>query len=141
MQKLINIQKLGTNEYGFLSFFETNKDISFEIKRIYYIYNVELGSKRGMHAHKNLDQVLWCPYGSIEVILDNGISKEEFKLDSPEKILIVSKGVWHDMIWKSENSVLCVAASDYFDENDYIRDYNMFLKLIEEGYWENESKI
>lgn len=87
-----------------------------------------------MHAHKNLDQVLWCPFGSIEVLLDNGLIKEKCILNSPEKILIVSKGVWHDMIWMSENSVLCVAASDYYDDNDYIRDYVKFFKLVEEGY-------
>jgi hypothetical protein len=141
MIKLINLKKLGNNDFGFLSFFESNKDISFEIKRIYYIYNVDLGSKRGMHAHKNLTQVLWCPFGIIEVILDNGLIKEKITLNSPEKILIVSKGYWRDMIWKKKNSVLCVAASDYYDENDYIRNYDEFLKLVEEGYWENESKI
>ena len=57
---------------GSLSFFEVEKDIPFEIKRIYYIYEVPAEEKRGMHAHKALEQVLWCPYGSIEIVLDNG---------------------------------------------------------------------
>jgi len=132
---LINIRTRGNNEFGFLSFFEDSKDITFEIKRIYYTYKVPIDTKRGMHAHKKLQQALWCPYGKIEVILDNGKEKTSYLLDSPEKSLLVPEGYWHDMYWRKEDSVLCVAASDYYDEEDYIRDYDQFLNFVEEGYW------
>ncbi len=136
---LLKIRTTGQDLTGYLSFFEAYKDVPFEIKRIYYIYHVPVGTKRGMHAHKILQQVLWCPYGEIEVVLDNGKEKNSYLLDSPEKALLVLKGVWHDMYWKKEGSVLCVAASDYYDENDYIRDYDEFLKYIKEGFWNNED--
>lgn len=136
---LLNITTHGNDELGYLSFFESNKDIPFEIKRIYYTYDVPLGTKRGMHAHKDLQQVLWCPYGEIEVILDDGKEKTIYILDSPEKALLVLKGYWHDMYWRKEGSVLCVAASDYYNENDYIRKYDEFLKYAKEGYWNDEN--
>jgi dTDP-4-dehydrorhamnose 3,5-epimerase-like enzyme len=136
---LIKIKTSGNKSIGYLSFFESNKDIPFEIKRIYYIYHVPLGIKRGMHAHKKLHQVLWCPFGEIEIELDNGKKKNKYLLNSPEKALLVLKGYWHNMIWKKENSVLCVAASDYYNEKDYIRDYDEFLKLVKEGFWDNEN--
>ncbi len=72
MNKRISFKKIGNESIGFLSFFEANKDIPFDIKRIYYTYNVPIGTKRGMHAHKELNQFLWCPYGIIKVVLDNG---------------------------------------------------------------------
>jgi hypothetical protein len=141
MNNIIKIKKIGNKEDGYLSFFESNKDIPFEIKRIYYTYDVPLNTKRGMHAHKELNQILWCPYGVIEIILDNGEIKKSFLLDSPEKGLLVGNGIWRDMYWKKEGSVLCVAASDYYTEEDYIRDYDEFLKLVKEGYWKNENKL
>lgn len=135
---LVSIKTNGDDKQGLLSYFEANKDIPFNIKRIYYTYNVPIRTKRGMHAHKELQQILWCPYGEIEVILDNGKEKTSYLLDSPEKALFVLKGYWHDMYWKKEGSVLCVAASDYYSEDDYIRDYDEFLKYVEEGYWNYE---
>lgn len=136
---LLNFKTNGNNSNGILSYFETNKDIPFEIKRIYYIYDVPLYTERGMHAHKEIQQILWCPFGSIEVILDNGDEEKSFLLDSPNKGLLVLKGHWHKMYWKKESSVLCVAASDYYYEDDYIRDYNDYCTYIEKGYWTNES--
>lgn len=129
----INTKK---DESGNLSFFEATCDIPFAIKRIYYTYDVPVGTKRGMHAHKNLQQFLWCPYGSIEVILDNGKEKISYILDSPEKGLLVTSGYWRDMYWRQEGSVLCVAASDYYNEDDYIRDYDEFMRYMSEGYWD-----
>ncbi len=129
------IRTVNSNSLGSLSFFEGEKDIPFDIKRIYYIYNVPRNGKRGEHAHKGLKQFLWCPYGKIKIIVDNGFKKEEILLDSPNKGLFIGKGIWHDMIWLTENAVLCVAASDYYDESDYIRDYDEFLKLVKKGYW------
>jgi dTDP-4-dehydrorhamnose 3,5-epimerase-like enzyme len=138
---LLKITTRGDREFGYLSFFESTKDIPFDIKRIYYTYHVPVDTKRGRHAHKELQQLLWCPYGKIEVILDNGEEKESYLLDSPEKALLVLKGYWHDMYWRQEGSVLCVAASDYYKEEDYIRDYDEFLKYVAKGYWCDEDKL
>lgn len=140
MENMLNLNKIGNIDLGFLTVFEANKDIPFEIKRIYYTYEVPVNTKRGMHAHKNLQQILWCPYGEIEVILDNGHKKESLLLDSPEKALLVLKGYWHDMYWRKEGSVLCVAASDYYNEEDYIWDYDEFQRYVKAGYW-NENKL
>lgn len=141
MNKLIEIKRICTPEVGSLSFFEAEKDIPFEIKRIYYIYEVPAEEKRGMHAHKALEQVLWCPYGSIEIVLDNGEEKKSFLLDAPNKLLLVGPGIWRDMFWKIEGSVLCVAASMYYTEDDYIRKYDEFLKYVKEGFWKDENKF
>lgn len=140
-QPMLSIKTNGDPTTGYLSFFESKKDIPFEIKRIYYTYDVPLNTKRGMHAHKNLQQILWCPYGSIEVILDNGYSKDVYLLDSPDKALLVKNGTWRDIYWRKKGSVLCVAASEYFNKDDYIRDYDTFIKYVEEGYWTNENKL
>lgn len=141
VNKIINFKTYGNESLGYLSIFESKKDIPFDIKRIYYIYDVLNATKRGMHAHKRLQQVLWCPYGTIVVTLDDGIEKQSYVLDSPEKGLLVGNGIWRDMYWEKEGSVLCVAASEYYNEEDYIRDYDEFLKYVKEGYWSDESKL
>jgi dTDP-4-dehydrorhamnose 3,5-epimerase-like enzyme len=139
MNKLIRFKSVNDNSKGTLAFFETNKDIPFEIKRIYFTYGVELGTVRGMHAHKKLKQLLWCPYGEIEIVIDDGKERKSYLLDSADKGLLLLDGSWREIYWKVENSVLCVAASDYYTENDYIRDYNEFTRLVEMGYWANEN--
>ncbi|MDH8678595.1 FdtA/QdtA family cupin domain-containing protein [Fusibacter bizertensis] len=131
---LINF-KVNSDNKGKLAFFEAVKDISFEIKRVYFVYEVHQNTIRGKHAHKKLEQVLWCPYGEISVLLDDGKNSHEIILDSPEKSIIVRPGVWHEMKWNIDNSVLCVAASEYYDESDYIREYKDFMSYIAKGYW------
>lgn len=123
---------------GSLSFFEFQKELSFEIKRIYYIYNFSEQNRRGFHAHKNLKQVMFCPHGRIEVEFNNGKEKEKYLLDSPTKILIVEKGYWREFVSLEEGSILCVGASDIYDENDYIRNYEDYLQWEDE---KNESTI
>lgn len=109
-----------------MSFLESGKDLDFEIKRLYYTYRVPAGVKRGGHAHRRLSQVLICPVGSIEVILDDGSEIRKVVLDDPTMGLIVPAMIWHDMVWLDPGSLLLVAASDYYDEADYIRDYKVF---------------
>ena len=123
---------------GSLSFFEKNEDIDFDIKRIYYIYNFSEDNRRGFHAHKELKQIMFCPYGKIKIEFTDGKNKESYLLDEPSKILVVSKGYWREFISLQEKSVLCVAASDVYDENDYIRSYSEYLKWEEEN---DESTI
>lgn len=115
---------------GALSFFETGQDIDFEIKRIYYITQVSKGIERGFHAHKNLKQVLFCPHGKIEILLDDGEKVERVLLDDPSKALVIYPTIWRTMTWKTDDAVLCVCASEIYDECDYIRDYNEFKKYI-----------
>lgn len=123
---------------GSLSYFEFGEELKFEIKRIYYIYNFSEQNRRGFHAHKKLKQVMFCPHGKIEVEFNNGKEKEKYLLDSPTKILIVEKGYWREFVSLEEGSILCVGASDIYDENDYIRNYDDYLKWEEEN---NESTI
>ena len=127
--KLIRFETRPTDGFGSLAFFEANRDIPFEIKRIYYVFNVPQNVQRGGHAHKQLRQLLFCPYGSVEIILDDSVNKESIILDDPSLGLFIEPGLWRDIIWHVENSVLCVAVSEYYDENDYIRDYAEFLRF------------
>lgn len=130
----ITIKTLTAVNRGSLSFFEANKDVPFDIKRIYYTYQVPSNVRRGGHAHKKLTQLLFCPFGSIRMLLDDGVIKEEVLLDKPDKGFIISNGIWRELIWEMENSVLFVAASDYYDEADYIRDYDEFLHFVKKGH-------
>lgn len=91
-----------------------------------------------MHAHKELEQIAFCPYGAIRFRLDDGLSKEEIVLNEPNKGLYIGKGIWREMVWEEDNSVLVVAASMLYDENDYIRDYGTFLSMVKSGYWKKE---
>lgn len=130
--QMIQIRTIDSGYAGKLSFFEGSRDIPFEIKRIYYIHGVPDGSVRGGHAHKALKQMLFCPYGSVEVILSDGQDRQSISLDDPSKGLVIGPGLWRDMVWHQENSVLCVAAAEYYDENDYIRDYDAYLRFLKE---------
>lgn len=135
--KIIGIKTIPTIDAGELSFFESIHDTPFEIKRIYYISKVPEGVRRGYHAHKKLRQLLFCPYGKIQLTLDDGKEKEDIILSDPSIGVIIDHPVWREMLWLEKDSVLCVAASDYYDAGDYIRDYKQFEKYIR-GY-RNES--
>lgn len=132
--KIIPIKTVNTENEGALSFFEGGKDVPFQIKRIYYIHDVSEGIERGKHAHKTLKQLLFCPYGCIDIILDDGKAVETVTLDTPGKGLCLEPGLWRNMVWKKKDSVLCVAASDFYDEHDYIRDYDEFLDYAAKKY-------
>lgn len=123
---------------GSLSFFEKEKEINFDIKRIYYIYKFCEQNRRGFHAHKELKQVMFCPHGKIQVEFTDGKEKQVYLLDDPTKILVIEKGYWREFVSLEEGSILCVGASDVYDEKDYIRDYNEYLKWEEDN---NESAI
>lgn len=124
--KIIKLKYLDHQDTGSLVFFESLKDIPFEIKRIYSIQGAKKGTHRGKHAHKNLKQFLFCPYGKIQVLLDDGYKKTEIILDHPQKGLLIETMIWRELVWLEDHSVLCVAASDYYDAEDYIRDYEEF---------------
>jgi len=129
--KFINFDVKG-DERGKLIAIEELKNIPFEIKRIYYIFDTKKEIRRGYHAHKDLQQVAICVSGSCKILLDNGEKRiKDIILDSPNKGLLIDKMIWHEMYDFSENCVLLVIASDYYDESDYIRDYEDFLINIQ----------
>lgn len=125
--QLITLPIRTTDGMGSLSFIESGIDTPFEIKRIYYIFDVPEGTQRGGHAHKRLRQLLFCPYGSIEIILTDGENRVSVMLEQPNQGLLIGPGLWRDMIWHSDNAVLCVAASEHYSESDYIRNYDAYL--------------
>ena len=100
----------------------------FSIERVYFIYDVPAGSERGSHAHKNLEQFMVAASGSFTVELDSGSGKESFVLDSPSVGLYVPPGMWRDLKDFAPNSVCLVLASTKYDESDYLRDYEEFLR-------------
>ena len=129
--RVIHINTIETQGAGELSFFESQKDIPFEIKRIYYISNVPEGVRRGFHAHKELKQLLFCPYGRILLVLENENGREEIELSNPSIGVIIDRFTWREMLWLQKDSVLCVAASEYYSIEDYVRDYDEFKKILE----------
>lgn len=131
--KVIRIKTIPTVNAGELSFFEAKNDIVFDIKRIYYISKVPEGVRRGFHAHKKLKQLLFCPYGKVQLILENELGREEIELSDPSIGVVIDRPTWREMLWLQKDSVLCVAASDYYDVEDYIRDYNDFICYLNQG--------
>ena len=124
--KFIDFQIHG-DERGQLIALEENINIPFPIKRVYFMYDTKLGVHRGMHAHKSLQQVLFCVSGSCMIRLDDGKERKEVKLDKPEKGLFIGPGIWREMFDFQMGTVLMVVASEYYNESDYIRDYQDFL--------------
>ena len=120
------------NSTGNLVFFEGMRDIPFPIRRIYYIYGVAPGARRGFHAHKHLKQVLFAVHGSCKLLLDDGKEHTTVTLDTPEQGLFLQGVVWREMYDFSPGAVLMVLASEYYDESDYIRNYCDFLDYLKE---------
>ncbi len=109
---------------------EVGKEIPFQIRRVYYIYDTLADVRRGFHAHKNLEQILICVHGSCIIHLDNGHETAEVKLDKPYEGLYISNDMWREMYDFSEGAVLLVLASELYDEADYIRNYEDFIAMI-----------
>lgn len=124
--KFIDFQIHG-DERGQLIALEENKNIPFPIKRVYFMYDTQKDVHRGLHAHKKLQQVLFCVSGSCTIRLDDGREKVEVKLNRPEKGLYIGPGIWREMYDFQAGTVLMVLASEYYNESDYIRDYQAFL--------------
>ncbi len=118
------------DDRGMLVALEEYKDIPFEIKRVYYMYDTKKGVHRGFHAHKSLEQILICIHGSCKVLLDNGTEKKIVSLEKPYEGLYIANNMWREMYDFSEDAVLMVLASEYYKEEDYIRDYNEFLRMV-----------
>ena len=122
-----------SNDTGSLSFLEAERHIPFPIRRIYYIYDVRDGARRGFHAHKDLKQVLFCIHGACRILLDNGREQEIIHLNSPSEGIIIDEVLWREMYDFTPETVLLVLASAYYDESDYIRNYEEFLEYTKEN--------
>lgn len=127
--ELIEIPKI-TDPRGNLAVVE-KETIPFEIKRVYYLFDVPSDSYRGGHAHKNLYQVLLALSGSFDVVLKNGIEEKTITLNKPTKGLLIKPGVWRELENFSSGSVCLVLASEVYLEEDYIYDYDEFVDYVQ----------
>lgn len=116
---------------GILVIGEAEKNVPFDIKRVYYISNLSNPKAvRGKHAHKELEQYIFCVSGSFRLHLDDGDKKQNITMDNPYFGIRLGPKLWHVMKKFSRDCVILVLASDYYDANDYIRDYNQFMEYI-----------
>ena len=125
--QLIDIPKI-QDPRGNLAVIEKDV-IPFQIKRVYYLFDVPSNAYRGGHAHKDLYQVLIALSGSFDVILDDGNERKTITLNKPDKGLLIPTGIWRELGNFSSGSVCLVLASEEFDEADYIRDYDAFISM------------
>ena len=128
-QKILDFKAIG-DERGYLISLEENKQIPFEVKRVYYIYGTQKNIIRGKHAHRKLQQIIFCPKGSCDFTLDNGIERKTIHLNSPAQGIHIKHNIWREFTNFSPDCIVVVLASDLYDENDYIRNYDDFLKEV-----------
>lgn len=126
--KLVQLQKHG-DERGVLISLEYQRNVPFEIRRVYYLFGTKEGVKRGLHAHRALTQMIVAVRGQCRFLLDDGGERVEVLLDNPAQGLLVKSMIWREMYDFSSDCVLMVLADAHYDESDYIRDYQEFLDL------------
>ena len=130
LAKFQNFQEI-SDERGSLVILEGEKNIPFAIQRVYYLSSLKSELARGFHAHLNHIQVAVCISGKCRMVLDDGQSRESLWLDSPSQGIVINNMIWHEMHDFSDDCILMVLADSWYDEDDYIRDYNQFLKEVE----------
>jgi dTDP-4-dehydrorhamnose 3,5-epimerase-like enzyme len=134
----INLTKIVDAHDGVLSVASAQNEIPFNIKRVYYIYHFESQkSVRGHHAHKCLEQVLFCISGSFCIKLDDGENQYQYLMNNPNEGLFIGNNLWHTMQDFTNDCIIIVLASDYYDESDYIRDYKEFKNYLNNNHFEN----
>lgn len=129
--KIIDLPKI-SDARGNLTFIEGYKHIPFEIKRVYYIYDVPGGESRGGHAHRRLQQFIVAASGSFDVIVDDGLKRKRFNLNRAYYGLYIPPMIWRELNNFSSGAVCLVLASEFYDESDYIRNYEEFKKAVKE---------
>lgn len=117
------------NPAGNITIIQNGERHAFDVKRVYYLYDVPGGSERGGHAHLELFQLIVAASGSFEVILDDGNNKKIIQLNRPNFGLLVVPGIWREIVNFSSGAICLVLASDKYKEADYIRDYSDYLKM------------
>lgn len=130
MEYSVKEYSVHSDDEGALVAIETEKEIPFEIRRVYYVYNTLRHSIRGRHSHKVLEQVIFCPVGSCDFTLDDGKSRVTIPLDKPNKGLYIKGNIWREFTNFSEGCVVIVLASTHYSEADYIRNYDEFLASV-----------
>lgn len=123
-----------TDKYGNLVPVEANDSVPFDIKRVYYIYNVEQDVRRGFHSHVNLEQVLICVSGSVKILVKTPKEEQIVKLDNPQEGLYIGPMIWREMYDFSQDAVLLVLASDHYKVEDYIRDYSVYEEMAKDYF-------
>lgn len=131
LTKQIKLPKFG-DDRGMLVAIEAIKDIPFAVKRVYYLCETQAGVRRGFHAHKKLQQLAVCVHGSCEFLMDDGYKQEVVSLTKNDVGLFIPPLVWHEMFNFSSDCILLVLADDLYNESDYIRNYQDFIKYIKE---------
>jgi hypothetical protein len=126
---LIDLPKI-TDPRGSITAIESGLNVPFEIKRIYYLYELAGDKPRGYHAHKELRQLMIAVAGEFNVLLDDGVSKTEYHLNRPDQGLLIDQLIWREMYNFSPDAVCLVLASAHYAESDYFRDYDSFLELV-----------
>ena len=129
---ILELDRHHSERKGNISVVENNQDIPFEVRRAYYLYDVPGGESRGGHAHKELSQLIIAASGSFTVTLDDGRVKRTFTLNRPYQGLYVVPGIWRTLDDFSSGAVRLVLASHEYDEQDYIRNYNEFIRYKNE---------
>jgi hypothetical protein len=124
--KIILLDKIESKN-GNLTVLENSFNINFDIKRIYYLYDIPGGESRGAHAHKQLEQFVVAASGSFTITLDDGEAKKDFTLNRPNLALNIKPGIWRDINNFSSGAICLVLASLKYEESDYIRDYSTYL--------------
>ncbi|MDR2337667.1 MAG: FdtA/QdtA family cupin domain-containing protein [Deltaproteobacteria bacterium] len=137
--KIIHIQKIG-DQRGKLISLESLKNVPFEIRRVFFIFDTVKNISRGEHAHRTSEQAIICLNGSCYFLLDNGLEKAEIILDDPQMMLYIGKNMWRKMYNFSGNCILMVLANDFYDEKEYIRNYDEFLMASQLSKHETEHK-
>lgn len=128
---MIELDKHHSDRKGNISVVENKITVPFDVKRVYYLYDVPGGESRGAHAHRELNQLIIAASGSFRVTLDDGNVKRSFVLNRPYQGLLVKPGIWRDLDDFSSGAVCMVLASEIYQEEDYIRNYNEFLEYRE----------
>ena len=124
---VIDISKVHKDS-GNITVVENSQNIPFDVKRIYYLYDVPGGETRGGHAHYELEQFIIAARGSFDIIVDDGTNRKRVSLNRPNLALHVVPGLWRELDNFSSGSISLVLASHTYEESDYIRDYNTFLE-------------
>mgnify|MGYP004574714875 CR=1 FL=1 len=137
--KIVNFNEI-TDHRGKMIPIEYPKQLEFPLKRIYYIFDVKDGVRRGYHSHNDLEQILIAVHGKVKVLIKTPYEEEIVELDSPNKGLYIGPMIWREMFDFENEAVLVVLASHEYDENDYIRDWNDYLEKAKKYFNEGSDK-